>query len=162
LLFFGPVLQNNFPAQIGISLSCPAAMHIQLDPLGGIAGDMFIAAVLNARPSLAKGLVNAVHATGIPQSSTISVTDHGDASFVGTRFSLTAPDNEQPTSHRRFQDIVRQLRAAPLELRVCSIAIEVLELLAQAEGNVHGVAPDDVTFHEVGAWDSIADVVQGS
>jgi uncharacterized protein (TIGR00299 family) protein len=54
------------------------------------------------------------------------------------------------------------LRASSLEESVKRIAVGIFALLAEAEGAVHGVAPDDVSFHEVGAWDSIADIVGAS
>ena len=51
------------------------------------------------------------------------------------------------------------LEAAPLDAAVRTGAIAIFGHLAHAEAHVHGIAPDDVTFHEVGAWDSIADIV---
>ncbi len=51
------------------------------------------------------------------------------------------------------------LRAASLPARVKDIALRVFGLLAEAEGRVHGMPPCDVAFHEVGAVDSIVDIV---
>ena len=52
-----------------------------------------------------------------------------------------------------------QLQAAPLDTDVRRHAIAIFAHLAEAEARVHGVRPEDVTFHEVGAVDSIADIV---
>jgi uncharacterized protein (TIGR00299 family) protein len=61
--------------------------------------------------------------------------------------------------HRAFRDIRELLRHSGLATGVRERAIAMFQILAGAEGSVHGIAPEDVEFHEVGAWDSIADIV---
>ena len=61
--------------------------------------------------------------------------------------------------HRRFADVRAWLGASRLPRPVAERAAAIFTLLAEAEAEVHGIAVADVTFHEVGAWDSIADVV---
>lgn len=61
--------------------------------------------------------------------------------------------------HRRFAEIREWLRESGLARPVAERAEAIFALLAEAEAEVHGIAVEDVTFHEVGAWDSIADVV---
>jgi hypothetical protein len=51
------------------------------------------------------------------------------------------------------------LQESAIDAETRDRAIAIFELLAKAEGRVHGIAAQDVTFHEVGAWDSIADIV---
>jgi pyridinium-3,5-bisthiocarboxylic acid mononucleotide nickel chelatase len=61
--------------------------------------------------------------------------------------------------HRTFGDIRALMEGADLPERASSRALDVFRRLAVAEGAVHGEDPDEVTFHEVGAVDSIVDVV---
>jgi len=136
-------------------------MHIRLDALGGIAGDMFIGAVLDARPDLSQGTLDAIRATGIPQTWRLSLADHHDHVLRGKRFSVIEPHGsaDPRADHTSYANIVERLREAPLADGVRRRAQAIFELLAKAEASVHGVAIDDVTFHEVGAWDSVADIV---
>jgi hypothetical protein len=134
-------------------------MHIQLDTLGGIAGDMFIAAVLDACPELADDTLAAIDATGIPASWKISLAEHHDHTLCGKRFAVSVPAAAGHVAHERYRDIVRRLNDAPLAAGVREKALAIFDRLAEAEGEVHGVPRNDVTFHEVGAWDSIADIV---
>lgn len=139
-------------------------MHIQLDILGGIAGDMFIAAIIDAWPEHAGGMLAAIRAAGVPADLDIGIDDHRDPVLVGKRFRVVDrgphahahSEHEGHTSHRA---IVRLLRASKLEPAVAERAISIFGLLAQAEAQVHGVEADDVTFHEIGALDSVADIV---
>lgn len=61
--------------------------------------------------------------------------------------------------HRAFREIRAMIAASQLSAAVKERAIAIFTTLAQAEGTVHGFATDDVTFHEVGAIDSIVDIV---
>lgn len=61
--------------------------------------------------------------------------------------------------HRPWAEVRRLVEEAALAPRVTGRALAVFERLAIAEGRVHGVPPEDVEFHEVGAVDSIVDVV---
>jgi uncharacterized protein (TIGR00299 family) protein len=64
---------------------------------------------------------------------------------------------QQP--HRGLGDVRRIIRRSALPASVAEDAVAVFELLGRAEATVHGVDPDQVHFHEVGALDAIADIV---
>ncbi len=61
--------------------------------------------------------------------------------------------------HRDYAEIRRLLHKATLEPEVRKLAGDIFDRIAQAEAALHGVSVDKVAFHEVGAWDSIADIV---
>jgi pyridinium-3,5-bisthiocarboxylic acid mononucleotide nickel chelatase len=61
--------------------------------------------------------------------------------------------------HRHLPDIERTIAAAGLPDRVEAWSLAVFRHLAAAEGAVHGISPDKVHFHEVGATDAIVDIV---
>jgi uncharacterized protein (DUF111 family) len=69
--------------------------------------------------------------------------------------------HEPGHSHRGLRDILGLLEASGLEPEVKERAAALFRRLAEAEGTVHGVAPEEVHFHEVGAVDSIVDIVGG-
>ncbi|MBA3710788.1 MAG: LarC family nickel insertion protein, partial [Planctomycetes bacterium] len=69
------------------------------------------------------------------------------------------PRTENLHAHRPYRAIRDLIAAAPLVARVRDRAQRVFRLLAESEAEVHGVDPETVEFHEVGAVDAIADVV---
>ena len=77
----------------------------------------------------------------------------------GVRALRVTVEHPEQRAHRTFADVRRLVEEAGLPGRITRRAIATFRLLAEAEGNVHGVTPKDVTFHEVGAVDSILDVV---
>lgn len=137
-----------------------SGVHIHLDVLGGIAGDMFIAAFLDARPDLAVGTVGAIRAAGLPSDWVVEPVAHKGGGLVGTRMKI-GPDAPHVTDqgHRHYHDILDLLAAAALTEPVRTRAQKILRLIAETEAQIHGVEIDDVILHEVGALDSIADVV---
>lgn len=143
-------------------------MEIHLDLLGGLAGDMFIAALLDAWPQHESRVREAIDMTRGPLPVCCALVTHQDHVLRGSRFDvlLTAsppqPKSLQGGSHHEhiaWKTIRSRLLNSPLPRRVCRHAVHIFELLAAAEAQVHGVAADAVEFHEVGAWDSVADIV---
>lgn len=136
-------------------------LHIHLDPVGGIAGDMFVAALLDAFPSLADGALAAVRAAGLGEEVRIEHRPHRDDVLVGSRFAVTREPTagDEDHHHVHWRDLRERLSSAPLAAPVRARAIAIFAHLAEAEAGVHGVEVDAATFHEVGAWDSIADIV---
>ncbi len=131
--------------------------HIHLDPLGGIAGDMFVAAVLDAFPALEEPLAEALAASGAPAGcglKRVQVAGHG---LAGSRIEVQAPDALTPSGH--LSAILDRLAGSALVPPVRERAAAIYRLLAEAEGRVHGVAPEEVHFHELADWDSYIDIV---
>ncbi|CAN7734338.1 LarC family nickel insertion protein [Phyllobacterium sp. LjRoot231] len=139
-------------------------MELHLDLVGGIAGDMFVAAILDLRPDLEAGLTNALSYAPLLEGVSCKIVSHDDGILAGRRFlversgSDTTYDHEHH-NHTAWRDIRAALSASSLDAETIRHAIGIFSLLADAEARVHGTAADAVEFHEVGAWDSIADIV---
>ncbi|MDX2343002.1 MAG: LarC family nickel insertion protein [Acidimicrobiia bacterium] len=142
-----------------MTISSQEHSHVHLDVVGGMAGDMFIAALLDARPDLVGHTVEAIRASGLPASWIVEPVVVSDGGLTGTRMRIEPPSPADTAGHHRFPELLEALRNAPLEESVRSRAVAILQLIADAEAEVHGVAVGDVVLHEVGAMDSIADVV---
>lgn len=140
-------------------------MHIHLDAVGGVAGDMFIAAVLDAFPDLRDGMVDAIRSAGLPAAVHVGIAEHSDHALTGLRFRVVEPREPAALAgarhhaHTPFAEIRAQLRDCALAPAVKRHAIGIFTLLAEAEAKVHGKTVDTVSFHEVGEWDSVADIV---
>ena len=68
-------------------------------------------------------------------------------------------DHHEHDHHRAWRDIRKLLNDSELPTRVRDRAQKVFALLAEVEANIHGVAIDDIEFHEVGSVDAIVDIV---
>ncbi len=144
-------------------------MHLHLDAIGGVAGDMFIAAVLDAFPHLRDGMLQAIRAGGLPEDITCRTVEHRDDVLTGLRFLVEGPAYrprdrglalpEERHRHTPFREIRTRLERSPLAPGVKQRAIHIFTLLAEVEGKVHGMPAEAVSFHELGGWDSIADMV---
>jgi len=140
-------------------------MHIHLDAIGGVAGDMFIAAMLDAFPDLRDGMLATIRAAGLPAEVHIGFAEHQDHALTGQRFRVIEPRAAEllATAHHHphtpFADIRAHLQGCALTPSVRAHAIGIFTILAQAEARVHGKTVDTVSFHELGEWDSIADIV---
>jgi uncharacterized protein (TIGR00299 family) protein len=111
-------------------------------------------AALVAAGALLSEATNLLRVLGVPfDLTTERVEVNGVAAL---RANVRYPDEHL---HRTFGDIRTLMEGADLPERASSRALDVFRRLAVAEGAVHGEDPDEVTFHEVGAVDSIVDVV---
>ena len=135
--------------------------HIHLDPIGGIAGDMFAAAMADAFPECVPGLMAELEKLkrrpGAGRDPIIQILPHTDTALAGRRFIVEGEHHSHV--HVRHREIHERLTRAGLDPRALQHALALFALLAEAEGEVHAVAPEDVEFHEVGAFDSIVDFV---
>jgi uncharacterized protein (TIGR00299 family) protein len=126
-----------------------------LDLSAGVAGDMLLGALLDAGASL--DAVRAAVRAVAPDAVRLDVGPTTRAGLRANRLTVTSLVADPPVRRRR--DVLGALDAAALAPAVRDAARAVFETLADAEARVHGISADDVHFHEVGAWDAIADVV---
>lgn len=124
-----------------------------LDPFAGLAGDMFLAALLDAGASLDR-VRAAVASTGLDGWALEAerVDDHG---LRATRVRVEVTD---PATERRAAELV-DLAAAARPAVVGETAAEVVRALAEVEGRLHGTPAQDVHLHELGGHDTVVDVV---
>jgi pyridinium-3,5-bisthiocarboxylic acid mononucleotide nickel chelatase len=148
-------------------------MQIHLDPVGGVAGDMFVAAVLNAYPELTPRLLETINGLGLPELVACRIEPVNDGVLAGSNFVVESraqpsihhhqhthdSDGSNGHQHRLWSDIRELIEQANLSVTTKRHAIGIFGLLAEAEARVHGISVADVLFHEVGAVDSIVDIV---
>jgi uncharacterized protein (TIGR00299 family) protein len=195
-------------------------LHLHLEPTSGIAGDMTVAALVDAGVP-AKVVIDAIAAMGVRGLRTRFERRQRGA-FVGRGFVVNWPGEPRKTrrkvdahvhddghahdrgddlahahthspahvhahahahahadvhdhdhaehhraaagqahahEHRDYAEVKRLLRRARLDADARALAEDIFERIAHVEAALHGTRVDRVTFHEVGAYDSIADVV---
>ncbi len=125
-----------------------------LDCVGGLAGDMLLAALIDAggEAERVRGLPAALGLAGVEL-----VVERVERQGVGA-LHVKFHGAEEQGDHRTWKTIRSLLEAASLSPATRARAIEAFTLLAQAEGKVHGVPAEDVHFHELGAADTVLDI----
>jgi uncharacterized protein (TIGR00299 family) protein len=136
-------------------------MHLHLNPLGGLAGDMFCAALLHAFPDQLDRVREQLASLDSPLGLQVELQAQAGL-IAGKRFRVSAQLPADHPHHSCYADIRQMLDRAPLRPGTTQWAQQIFRLLAAAEAEVHGVTIDQVSFHEVGAWDSIADIVSAA
>jgi uncharacterized protein (TIGR00299 family) protein len=124
-----------------------------LNPFAGISGDMFLGALLDLGAPMA-AVRAAVAGTGVGgwELSTRTVERAG---VRGLHAVVTVAD---PVPERRAGDLLAAARRAQ-PASVAAVAVRAIELLAEVEAGIHGVAVEDVHLHELGGVDTIVDIV---
>jgi len=132
-----------------------AGAVLYFDCFSGLAGDMVVGALVDLGVPLAvvESAVSRLPLAGY-RLRTEPVTRH---SIAATRFVVDVDEGEQP--HRHYSEIREMIERAGLAAPVAELALGTFEAIARAEARVHGTEVDHVHFHEVGAVDSIVDIV---
>jgi len=125
-----------------------------LDCASGISGDMTLGALIDAGVDLGS-LQAAIQSLGIPGCS----LDVEPATRAGFRGALVRVEHQAEQVHRHLHHILRLIDGSRLTERQKDLARRIFTRLAEAEAKVHGTTIEKVHFHEVGAADSIADIV---
>ncbi|MEO6056124.1 MAG: nickel pincer cofactor biosynthesis protein LarC [Gemmatimonadales bacterium] len=151
-----------------------------IDPAAGISGDMLLGALV-AAGAPADWLHQLPARLGLPDVS-VSIAPVERCGVASTKVSVILPGGEQelpsewvshqgashahqpgPTHphgpHRHIGELIASVERAPLSAWVRQRAVRAFELLAAAEGRVHGMPAEKVALHELGAVDALVDIV---
>src|SRR4029077_12283896 len=93
----------------------PLPSLVVLDPIGGVSGDMFIAAVLDAWPRFAEPVLRAIAESGLPPGCKASVAERRSAGLAGAGFVF---EGTAATPSGAYPDLRRRLAEAPLSPKV--------------------------------------------
>ena len=128
---------------------------LYLEPVGGISGDMFLAAMLDLGVD-ARALEDGLRTLGL-EGWGFEVSRAVRQSISGVHLGVVV-SSEVPHVHRGLVEILARIDASALPSRAKAQARAVFELIGRAEAKIHDVPLESVHFHEVGAVDSIVDV----
>ncbi len=146
------------------SRSLPEHLSVHLDAVGGIAGDMFVAAMIDALPELEAPVMAALDAVRPSNAPMPQFTTASSAGMRARRFQLATSTAgyrtaSPPSEGTSYPDLVRTIESSRLEASTRKHALAILALLGEVEAQVHGTTLDAVHFHELADWDSLMDVV---
>lgn len=158
---------------------------LYIEPFAGISGDMLNAALISIGGNVSN-LKNQLRKLHLPEFK-VTVSDVSGSSIVGVDFLVSLTNgvkidagtdyshyhdkNDHAHHHhghthahhhgevRNLEDIKHIISSSELSLFVKEHAISTFERIARAEASVHGMELDEIHFHEVGATDSIVDIV---
>ncbi|MGA1621828.1 MAG: nickel pincer cofactor biosynthesis protein LarC [Synechocystis sp.] len=133
----------------------------------GISGDMCLGALVDAGVPLAY-LTGQLERLGLGDEYRLGATAVQKQGQAATKVDVELSPEPAPEAghhhhhhrpHRHLPEIAAIIQQAGLPERVTAWSLAIFEQLAIAEGAVHGIAPTEVHFHEVGATDAIVDIV---
>lgn len=135
--------------------------HLYLDCFAGIAGDMFLGAMLDLgvpEQHIRAGLAQ------VPLSGyRLQIARERRRGIEGCDVKVIIEEGGEegghPHGHRSWREIRELLERSDLEASVKRRALDIFTRIARAEGRIHGMPVEEVSFHEVGAIDSIVDIV---
>lgn len=128
---------------------------LYFDIIGGISGDMTLASLLNL--GVPKEIfLEELSKLNMDNEFTIEISDKFENGIKGTKVNVITKDQH---CHRNLIDIYEIIDDSSLNTDIKEKSKKVFMTVAEAEANVHGTTIDKIHFHEVGAIDSIVDIV---
>ena len=127
---------------------------LRIDSVGGASGDMSLSLLADLGADLQK--ISEQIREADPGTFTIVAETTESHGISGTRVKV---DVEEQHHHRHLPDILKIIETSGLTECAKKLSVDTFMRLADAEGKVHGVSRDKVHFHEVGALDSIVDIL---
>ena len=134
---------------------------IYFDCFSGISGDMILGALVNLGVDI-KEIQNCLKSLNLKACKLNSqqVKRNG---FIGTKVNVILNHTSQKSHHARsFKDIKSLIEKSDLPKIVKFNSIAIFRRIGKVEAKVHGTTINRIHFHEVGAIDSIIDIVGGS
>lgn len=141
-----------------------------IDPAAGASGDMFLGALVECGLG-ADWLTDLPRRLALDDQVRIIVEPVDRAGIRATKVRVLVDGAEEVPSahshdghhhhgpHRHVREILERIAAAEITPTTRDAACRTFELLAEAEGRVHGKPARSVSLHEVGAWDAVVDIV---
>jgi pyridinium-3,5-bisthiocarboxylic acid mononucleotide nickel chelatase len=126
------------------------------DCYSGISGDMLLGALIDAGFSL-DDLQEGLAGLGLDQAYQLKAQETHKGSLRATQFTVILT-GKGPVYHRDLRGISEIIQGSRLPQKVIEQSLAIFQRLAEAEGRVHGIAVEQVHFHEVGAIDAIVDI----
>jgi len=130
---------------------------LYFDCRSGISGDMTVGALLDLGIDREALLEQLDHLD--LEGASIQIDKKDTFGIMATDFNVVMPNLETPQSHRTFTDIKQLIDSSGLESQVKQLSKQIFQSIAEAESKVHGVPIEEIHFHEIGAIDSIVDIV---
>ncbi|MFO0596640.1 MAG: nickel pincer cofactor biosynthesis protein LarC [Myxococcaceae bacterium] len=127
-----------------------------IEPVGGIAGDMFLAAALDLGVD-PKALEAPLRTLGV-SGWELKISRAERHAIFGTHVDVVVTAPEDGHAHRSWKDIDALISASKLSTRARARALEVFRRIGEVEAAIHGTTLEQIHFHEVGAVDSIVDI----
>uniref|UniRef100_A0A7V4TH18 Putative nickel insertion protein n=1 Tax=Candidatus Caldatribacterium saccharofermentans TaxID=1454753 RepID=A0A7V4TH18_9BACT len=128
---------------------------LYLDCFSGISGDMFLGALLDLGRIDISSFVASLHEF-LPLSLAVDIRKVHKKGIAATQVVVSEPD---PPKERRARDLFDLLTGSSLPEALKEKALKVLRRIAEVEGKIHGLSPDEVHLHEIGGGDTLVDVV---
>lgn len=129
---------------------------LRFDSVGGASGDMILASLIGLGIDV-QALREQLASLPIEQFE-IREKPFSDHNLKGTQVTVDVPNSDRLTE-RNLNDIRGIINKSGLSDQVKAMSVRVFERLAKVEARVHNTSPEKIHFHEVGAMDSIVDIV---